>query len=290
VLSEILSLFKENNIRAIVLLTNLKGKNCPWPELARIEAAMRQKGMLKESTTINEAMLDISQYGGWISPQRKVEYVETFDHAHHMRSEHGLSFMEAILAGWVRFTCDDNAMSLSVEGLLDSIRKTYRAWAPTALGMQNLYVDIMQWRDSMGKQGLKPHMVFYPKDGDKTDIIDTFGPSSRGEFAEGDRPDIEHGNTRSYKESVLRDLAQRLKKTKQGSDRTVFLLSSGDPSVRDQYYGNVLLPRIVKHDFPDHFSLEYMDMLDDLLTTIRQHPIPLDEEDARMVALAGFGK
>ena len=129
----------------------------------------------KTTESLDEAWLDMNEYGGWITPNRKVEYVEDQGHEAHLRREHGLRIAEAFLAGYVRFHTNARTGTFAIEGQLPALRKTYRIWGPTALNARNVYVDIFQWRDDMTAQGLTPHMMFRPSEGDKPQIIHSFG-------------------------------------------------------------------------------------------------------------------
>lgn len=133
---------------------------------------------------LDEAWLDMNEYGGWITPNRKVEYVEYQGHEAHLRREHGLRIAEAFLAGFVRFQTNARAGTFSVEGMLDALRKTYRIWGQTALNARNVYIDIFQWRDDMTAQGITPHMMFRPGEGDKPQIIHSFGVKTQEPIAE----------------------------------------------------------------------------------------------------------
>ena len=124
---------------------------------------------------LEEAWLDTNEYGGWITPNRKVEYVEDQGHEAHLRREHGLRIAEAFLAGFVRFQTNARTSTFSIEGQLSALRKTYRIWGQTALNARNVYIDIFQWRDDMATQGLTPHMMFRPGEGDKPQITHSFG-------------------------------------------------------------------------------------------------------------------
>jgi hypothetical protein len=136
----------------------------------------------KES--LDEAWLDMNEYGGWITPDRKVEYVPFHGHEDHLRSEHGMRLAQAFLAGFVRFATNARTGTFSVEGMLPALRKTYRIWGPTALNARNVYVDIFQWNDDMTEQGLTPHMMFRPGEGDKPQIINSFGTKVQTPIAE----------------------------------------------------------------------------------------------------------
>ena len=133
---------------------------------------------------LEEAWLDTNEYGGWITPNRKVEYVEDQGHEAHLRREHGLRIAEAFLAGFVRFQTNARTSTFSIEGQLSALRKTYRIWGQTALNARNVYIDIFQWRDDMATQGLTPHMMFRPSEGDKPQIIHSFGTKVAEPIAE----------------------------------------------------------------------------------------------------------
>ena len=124
---------------------------------------------------LEEAWLDMNEYGGWITPNRKVEYVEDQGHEAHLRREHGLRQRQAFLDGYVRFQTNAHTSTFSIEGQLSALRKTYRIWGQTALNARNVYIDIFQWHDDMATQGLTPHMMFRPSEGDKPQIIHSFG-------------------------------------------------------------------------------------------------------------------
>jgi len=136
----------------------------------------------KES--MEEAAIDTTEYGGWITPDKQIEYVDTHDHAAHVARHHNLDYNEAFLDGFLRFANHSRTNTFSVEGMLPVLRKTYRMWAPTALAADRVYVDIYKWQDHMANQGLTPHMMFRPQDGDKPQIINSFGPQS-AQLSEG---------------------------------------------------------------------------------------------------------
>jgi predicted nucleotidyltransferase len=138
----------------------------------------------KES--MEEAAIDTTEYGGWITPDKQIEYVDTHDHAAHVARHHNLDYNEAFLDGFLRFANHSRTNTFSVEGMLPVLRKTYRMWAPTALAADRVYVDIYKWQDHMVDQGLTPHMMFRPKDGDKPQIINSFGPQS-AQLSEGSK-------------------------------------------------------------------------------------------------------
>ena len=133
---------------------------------------------------LEEAWLDMNEYGGWITPGRRVEYVEYHGHEAHLRREHGLRIEEAFLAGFVRFQTNARSSTFSIEGTLSALRKTYRIWSQTALNATTVYVDIFQWDDDMSAQGLTPHMMFKPSEGDKPQITHSFGTKVAEPMAE----------------------------------------------------------------------------------------------------------
>lgn len=76
---------------------------------------------------------------------------------------------------------------------------------------------------------------------------------------------------RDYQDHVLSSLHGWFKRNVPNARKMIWLTSSQSAEAGDRLYRTILLPRIVKWDFPHHFSLEYQDMIRDLLKTIEQH-------------------
>jgi hypothetical protein len=126
---------------------------------------------------LDEIRLDASDYGGWITPRHAVEFVDWMDHEAHVRREHGMTYSEALRAGFVRFMARAGGLSLSLEGTLDALRRTYRDWAKTALSKQVVQIDIANYQPEYYHQGIEPYyQLDLPKDRNK--IIGLFGPDS----------------------------------------------------------------------------------------------------------------
>jgi len=74
-----------------------------------------------------------------------------------------------------------------------------------------------------------------------------------------------------YQTHVMSSLHGWFKRNVPNAHKMIWLTSDQGTAAGDKLYRQILLPRIVKWDFPHHFSLEYQDMLRDLLKTIEQH-------------------
>ena len=228
---------------------------------------------------LEEAWLDTNEYGGWITPNRKVEYVEDQGHEAHLRREHGLRIAEAFLAGFVRFQTNARTSTFSIEGQLSALRKTYRIWGQTALNARNVYIDIFQWRDDMATQGLTPHMMFRPSEGDKPQIIHSFGTKVAEPIAEAKKRRaktiidgmikslIKQGRTR---DEAIADLKRQVdSRFYEHIDAVANMLTEDDDAskvARDQLVANVTQSFAEKHPWD---AIEWMEDAD---TTVDSDP------------------
>lgn len=73
-----------------------------------------------------------------------------------------------------------------------------------------------------------------------------------------------------YQAHVMASLYGWLKRHMPEARRMIWLFSGQAPELANKTYRQILLPRIVKWDFPHHFSMEYMNMIEDLLKTLAQ--------------------
>lgn len=76
---------------------------------------------------------------------------------------------------------------------------------------------------------------------------------------------------RDYQEHVMSSLHGWFKRNMPTAHKMLWLTGKDKPEQGNRLYGQILLPRIVKWDFPHHFSREYQDMIRDLLITMQQH-------------------
>lgn len=138
---------------------------------------MKISELLNEQIISELKMLDSAQYGGWISPARKVFYCDEMSHLELMRDllkKENIQvpdmavYDKAKKLGWVRFVTDEMPDIFSVDGHPNALKKTYSAWAPTALSSD--YVLIYQNDDSA------EDAFFMPKD--KGKLIKKYGPSA----------------------------------------------------------------------------------------------------------------
>ena len=75
---------------------------------------------------------------------------------------------------------------------------------------------------------------------------------------------------RAYQSHVLSSLHGWLKRNMPEARKMIFITSGQSPDMANKLYRQLLLPRIVKWDFPHHFTVPYHDMIRDLLKTIEQ--------------------
>ena len=143
--------------------------------------ALTAKDNIDESQ-LDEYKLDTTAYGGWILPNRKVEYVEKYGHLDHLVYGHNMpnsesSYETAFNQGFVRFQTNEATSEMNVAGLLENIRKTYRVWADTAMSMSNVYIDIINYKDEYQNEGIDRSMYFRLPES-KSLLIKLFGPES----------------------------------------------------------------------------------------------------------------
>jgi pyrimidine deaminase RibD-like protein len=128
-----------------------------------------------ETTQLLEYRLDTTQYGGWITPDRKVEYVERQQHEPHVWTQHGATYSQAFQRGFVRFTTSERTGTFGIEGTAEALKKTYRIWAPTAFSMHTVMIDIALYTDVLYKEGMIPSMTYIMPE-DKAEVVKLFGP------------------------------------------------------------------------------------------------------------------
>lgn len=101
-------------------------------------------------------------YGGWISPKRKVYYVEEYGHEPFMQeflnvmpeeewAAHGMqkpkdiwdidSYGVAFKMNFARFVMQEMPSTFAIEGTTVALHKTYNVWVPTAMTANALRVD-----------------------------------------------------------------------------------------------------------------------------------------------------
>ena len=95
---------------------------------------------MQKAESIEEA-LDPNETHGWILPDRKVVYVPPEYHEGYLHSQGIDGYEAAFKLGYVRFA--KATVTFFVQGTLPDLRKTYRVYAQTALGFQNIAVDII---------------------------------------------------------------------------------------------------------------------------------------------------
>lgn len=76
---------------------------------------------------------------------------------------------------------------------------------------------------------------------------------------------------RAYQRHVMASLHGWFKRHTPNAYKIIYLTGKDAPDAQDRLYRQILYPRIVKWDFPHHFSWEYQNMIDDLVKTIAQH-------------------
>lgn len=82
--------------------------------------------------------IEAKRYGGWITPDNKVEYVSGATQHRQFLIDRGISpdlnYQVAFEMGYVRFVTGWKARpgQLILEGQLDDIKRTFRIWWPTA--------------------------------------------------------------------------------------------------------------------------------------------------------------
>ena len=140
-------------------------------------------------------ILDIGHYGGWISPKRKVYYVEEYGHEPFMQeflnvmpeeewAEHGMqkpkdiwdidTYGVAFKINFARFVTKEMPHTFSIEGTTIALHKTYNAWVPTAMQANAIRVD---------DKTRKMYKTFYMPDG-KAKFIQMVSPQSTVAVAE----------------------------------------------------------------------------------------------------------
>jgi len=72
-----------------------------------------------------------------------------------------------------------------------------------------------------------------------------------------------------YRANVIRDMAERIKRSNPEDKKTIFRLTNMSPEVMDKFWSSVLYPAVVKHDYPQQLSLDYWKMIDDLIAKLR---------------------
>ena len=158
-----------------------------WPELVLLQRKINEltTNQQNESAVLYEYKLDTDQYGGWITPDRKVEYVERQQHEPHVWTQHGATYSQAFQRGFVRFTTSERTQTFGLEGTAEALKKTYRIWAPTAFSMHTVLIDIALYTDSLYKEGMIPSMTYsMPKD--KAEVARLFGPTTATEDTPAD--------------------------------------------------------------------------------------------------------
>jgi hypothetical protein len=148
-----------------------------WPELVLLQKKFNTltSNQQNESAVLYEYKLDTDQYGGWITPDRKVEYVERQQHEPHVWTQHGATYSQAFQRGFVRFTTSERTGTFGIEGTAEALKKTYRIWAPTAFSMHTVMIDIALYTDSLYKEGMIPSMTYIMPE-DKAEVTKVFGP------------------------------------------------------------------------------------------------------------------
>jgi hypothetical protein len=78
-----------------------------------------------------------------------------------------------------------------------------------------------------------------------------------------------------YRDRVISDMVARLQRKHPDDKKSVAQLTSMAPDLMQNYWSTVLWPRIVSDgwDYPRPGELHYFDMIDDLLSLMKQQPI-----------------
>ena len=74
----------------------------------------------------------------------------------------------------------------------------------------------------------------------------------------------------AYQRHVMASLHGWFKRHAPSAYKIIYLTGRDAPDAQDRLYRQLLYPRIVKWDFPHHFSWEYQQMIDDLVKSLVQ--------------------
>ena len=120
-------------------------------ELDAYAKTLNQDKKLTETIQLNELRdyIDVTKYGGWISPNKELHYVQTAGHYRWAgnnipyESPDNLSVYEnAFALGWIRFEYNHRNTALSIQGSAAGVKSAMPIWWPTIINENaNLFID-----------------------------------------------------------------------------------------------------------------------------------------------------
>lgn len=144
-------------------------------DLSKLRNTYKPEKKLKEAIKLNELKeyLDSTEYGGWIMPNKKIEYVEFEGHYDRLIDYSINGYEEAFLNGWVRFVFEPDGINL--QGDKDALRKTFRIWWPSVINRSSdNYRSYAFFEFSDDNKQIEYEL---PKD--KSRILKQLGPESK---------------------------------------------------------------------------------------------------------------
>lgn len=128
-----------------------------------------------QKTSVIEEAIDISKYGGWITPENKVVHVKFSEHYLWANKNYGSGgFFKALEAGCVRFASSKEAYGgwdLMLNGKLASLRRTFPLWFRNVSHYESVYVD------EQGRYGARQYVM----PGERIRLANDYGPGQTRE-------------------------------------------------------------------------------------------------------------